>query len=542
MIKEMKYESEARQATTKGIQKICQMVANTYGPKGSSVLLETTGRGLIITDKSNRILQDYKSPDLYEDTGAQMAIEVMDNIGNIVGDGTTLAALLMLQMIKDGERFITQGKSPACMRKGLKKGLSFIKEEIERMKKSIKGDSELRAVIQSASQDEEITDIVLQAINWVGENGIVLIREDKKMDSWLEKIDGITLKHGYISQRFCENTEEKEIMLENPYVLITDKKIADFKELLPVLEKIVDQKRPLCIIADQVDGEALALLVENNQKKVFKVAAVKADGINESRKDFLQDIAIATGGRVIRQETGESIQLINLQDLGQADFIKITNDKTTIVGGKGEAWKIKERIADIEEIMSDDHTTQHDKEQHRERIGRLQNKIAIIHIGAPTKIQMREQKVKMENAIKVARTAYQHGILPGGGVSLVKIAKAMDAILENDKEDENAGIEILQKAFLAPLSKLSKSCLLIPQQVIEMTMEDERYIGVDVDKSEIIDVNNTKIFDAAGVILTVIEQTVSFIYEWLEIGVIMVSTAPDREDIELMKQGVPIMR
>ena len=538
----MKYGEDARTVIAVGMLSITSLIEATYGPRGGNVVFQRVGGGVTATSCASVIMEDMKLTNPYMDEGVQLVRQAMKNVGDQAGDGATLTALLIKRMVKEGMKYLAAGANPVMMRRGLKQSLEYVENELKKYSIPIKEKQELIRVIESFGLEDSMAQLVFEAYDTVANQGIVLVKSSSGTSSYLKFEDGMQLKSGYISAGFCEK-EEKTITFHNPYILVADTKITSFSSLLPLLEQVVKSKAPLLLIAEDVQGEALSMLLHNKKKQIFQVVAVQAEGYKARKKDILQDIATFTGTKVISREKGDCIEKVSLTMLGRAKEVKVSKDTTTILGGRGVAWEVENRIREIQKQIDDDRTVEYDKNQFRERIGRLNTKIAIISVGSYSTIQAEEEKIQVESAVKTARRALTQGIVPGGGSCLFYIANHW--VNQSNDVEESFGEFMLKQALMEPIACLMKSYgeakgIEIVGLLEEMKVED-RVLGFDLRTGKITDMKEVGIMDAFSVILTALEQAVSTIYEWLCIGGAMISIGPDREDLALMKEGVPLM-
>ncbi len=453
MPKEVKFADEARQKMLRGVNVLAEAVKVTLGPKGRNVVLEKSFGAPTVTKDGVSVAKEIELEDKFENMGVQMVKEVASQTSDAAGDGTTTATVLAQAILREGLKSVAAGLDPMDLKRGVDKASAAVVVELKNISQPCEDDKSIAQVgAISANADTEIGSIIAKAMGKVGKEGVITVEEGSALDNELEVVEGMQFDRGYLSPYFINNQENQSVQLENPYVLIHDKKISNIRDLLPLLESIAKSSRPLLIISEDVEGEALATLVVNNIRGIVKVAAVKAPGFGDRRKAMLQDIAILTGGQVISEEVGLSLEKANLEDLGEGKKIQITKENTTIIDGAGSSSDIKGRVDqinnEIEESSSD-----YDKEKLQERVAKLAGGVAVIKVGAATEIEMKEKKARVEDALHSTRAAVEEGVVPGGGVAFIRALKALDK-LEGDNEDQNAGIRILRRAVEEPLRQI----------------------------------------------------------------------------------------
>ncbi|WP_455715685.1 chaperonin GroEL [Anaerosporobacter sp.] len=539
MLKDMIYDKEAIQTMAEGILLVCKILEPTYGPSGRSIVMENSSKTVVVTSSSSQILQDFKTEDLFLDEGVQLIRDAVLNMGERVGDGSTLMALLVKGMVEEGIKYLAAGVSSVYLRRGLKKALTEALDKIDESTEYIRATESLIKAVKASCHDYEIAKMAVETYEEVSSQGVVLVKLSNSVDHYVEYEKGMVLKQGYLSPHFCTKGKDG-IKYNNPYILITDYTISNFHVILPILEQIMTTGNPIIIIAEEVVGEALAMLIQNHTQGIFKTVAIKAEGYKSRKEDLLEDLAILTGGTLIKEGRGDELEKVTLDMLGKAKEVTITKDYTTIIGGMGQEWQITNRIKEIMEIIGDEKTKPYDKEKHRERIGRLKTGVAVLYAGGRTSHEIRENKTRMDEAVKTARNILDGGMIPGGGSFLRQLSNRLDeTYVEN--EEERYGVSLLQAACRVPLKTLCKfSGLTI--HAIDSKNNDTKMFGYDVERDMITDMQESGIMDSSIVVKMALNQAVSVVYEWLDSAVLMVSTAPDREDMELLKQGVPIMR
>jgi chaperonin GroEL len=444
------FDAEGRAALKRGVDKLADAVKVTLGPKGRNVVIEKKFGAPTVTKDGVTVAKEIELEDPLENMGAQMVREVASKTSDVAGDGTTTATVLAQAIYREGLKNVTAGANPMDLKRGIDMAVAAIVEELKRISRPISGKKEIAQVgMISANNDEEIGKLIAEAMDKVGKDGVITVEEAKGTETELKVVEGMQFDRGYLSPYFVTNTETMEAELEDAYILIHDKKISSMKDLLPVLEKVVQTGKPILIIAEEVEGEALATLVVNKLRGTLRVVAVKAPGFGDRRKAMLEDIAILTGGTVISEEKGFKLENATIAYLGQAKRIVVDKDNTTIVEGKGKPDQIKARINEIKSQI-EKATSDYDKEKLQERLAKLSGGVAVLNIGASTEVEMKEKKARVEDALHATRAAVQEGIVAGGGVALIRAAKALDS-LKPENEDQKTGIEIIRRAIEEPL-------------------------------------------------------------------------------------------
>ncbi|MGD9789427.1 MAG: chaperonin GroEL [Phycisphaerales bacterium] len=456
--KSIAYNTDARERILKGVQKLAHAVKVTLGPSGRVVVLEKSFGSPTVTKDGVTVAKEIELEDQYENLGAQMVKEVASKASKDAGDGTTTATIYAEAIYSEGLKNITAGANPNAVKRGIDAAVEAIIDELKKMSKKVDSSKEIAQVgTCSANQDEQIGKIISEAMDKVGKDGVITVEEGKSLETEVELVEGMQFDKGYLSPHFVTNAATMECDLTNPYVLIHEKKISNAKELLPILGKIADQGASLLVIAEDVDSEALATLVVNKIRGVLKIAAVKAPGFGDRRKEMLQDIATLTGGKAIMEELGLELEKIDLADLGRAKKVTIDKDNTTIIEGAGKSADIKGRIdmirAQIENTSSD-----YDREKLEERLAKLAGGVAQINVGAATEVEMKEKKARVEDALHACRAAVEEGILPGGGVSVIRARKALEKLRKKFDGDERAGVDIIHRALTAPIKQIAANC------------------------------------------------------------------------------------
>ncbi len=506
MAKVIKFNEDARKALEVGVDTLADAVKITLGPKGRNVVLDK-GYGIpTITNDGVTIAKEVELKDPIENLGAQIVKEVATKSNDVAGDGTTTATVLAQALIKEGLKMVASGANPVFIRKGMEKASKKVIEELVKRAKKIESNSEIAQVGAISASDREIGELIAQAMAKVGESGVITVEEAKSLDTTLEVVEGMQFDNGYLSPYMVSDSERMVVELDNPFVLITDKKISSMKELLPILEKTVEMGRPMLIIAEDVEGEALATLVVNKLRGTLNIAAVKAPAFGDRRKAMLEDIAILTGGEVISEEKGIKLETADINFLGQAKKVRITKDNTVIVDGLGAKENIAARVGQIKNAIEET-TSDYDREKLQERLAKLSGGVAVIKVGAATETEMKEKKLRIEDALNATKAAVEEGIVPGGGTILVQIAKAIeDFKLEGE---EGLGVDIVKKALYAPMRQIALNAGLDAGVVIEKVKNSEEGIGFDAAKEEYVDMVKAGIIDPTKVTRSAIQNAIS---------------------------------
>ena len=506
MGKIIKFNEDARKALEVGVDTLADAVKITLGPKGRNVVLDRGFGAPMITNDGVTIAKEIELKDPIENLGAQIVKEVATKSNDVAGDGTTTATVLAQALIKEGLKMVASGANPVFIRRGMELASKKVIEELTKRAKKVESNDEIAQVGAISAGDTEIGQLIAQAMEKVGESGVITVEEARSLDTTLDVVEGMQFDNGYLSPYMVSDSERMVVEMDNPFILITDKKISNMKELLPVLEKTVETGRPILIIAEDVEGEALATLVVNKLRGTLNVAAVKAPAFGDRRKAMLQDIAILTGGEVISEEKGIKLENTDISLLGQAKKVRITKDNTVIVDGLGEKDEIQARIGQIKNAIAET-TSDYDKEKLQERLAKLSGGVAVIKVGAATETEMKERKLRIEDALNATKAAVEEGIVPGGGTILIQIAKAIeDFKLEGE---EGLGVEIVKKALSAPLRQIVINAGIDAGVVIEKVKNSENGIGFDAAKEEYVDMVKAGIIDPAKVTRSAIQNAVS---------------------------------
>ena len=506
MGKIIKFNEDARKALEVGVDTLADAVKITLGPKGRNVVLDRGFGAPMITNDGVTIAKEIELKDPIENLGAQIVKEVATKSNDVAGDGTTTATVLAQALIKEGLKMVASGANPVFIRRGMELASKKVIEELTKRAKKVESNEEIAQVGAISAGDVEIGQLIAQAMEKVGESGVITVEEARSLDTTLEVVEGMQFDNGYLSPYMVSDSERMVVEMDNPFILITDKKIANMKELLPILEKTVELGRPMLIIAEDVEGEALATLVVNKLRGTLNIAAVKAPAFGDRRKAMLQDIAILTGGEVISEEKGIKLETADINFLGQAKKVRITKDNTVIVDGLGEKDDIQARIGQIKNAIAET-TSDYDKEKLQERLAKLAGGVAVIKVGAATETEMKERKLRIEDALNATKAAVEEGIVAGGGTILIQIAKDIeDFKLEGE---EGLGVEIVKKALSAPLRQIVVNAGIDAGVVIEKVRNSENGTGFDAAKEEYVDMVKAGIIDPAKVTRSAIQNAVS---------------------------------
>jgi chaperonin GroEL len=451
MAKQIVYSESSRQAILRGVNQLADAVKVTLGPKGRNVVLEKKFGGPNITKDGVTVAKEIELRDPLENMGAQMVREVASKTSDVAGDGTTTATILAQAIFREGVKAVAAGANPMALKRGIEKAVEMATKEVTKLSKSVSGDMIAQVGTISANSDQTIGNIIADAMKKVGKDGVITVEESKTMSTELETVEGMQFDRGYLSPYFVTDAERMEVVLEDPYILIHEKKISNMKDLLPLLEQIARSGKPLLIIAEEVEGEALATLVVNKLRGTLNACAVKAPGFGDRRKAMLEDIAILTGGKAIMEETGIKLEGVRLEDLGRAKRITVDKDNTTIVDGAGKEKDIQGRIKQLR-AQIDETTSDYDREKLQERLAKLAGGVAVIKVGAATETEMKEKKARVEDALHATRAAVEEGIVPGGGVALLRAAKALSSLKADG--DEQIGVDIVKKACEEPIRQI----------------------------------------------------------------------------------------
>ena len=508
MAKEIKYGIEARKALEEGVNKLANTVRVTIGPKGRNVVLDKSYGAPLITNDGVTIAKDIELEDAFENMGAQLVKEVAAKTNDVAGDGTTTATVLAQAMINEGMKNLAAGANPIVLRKGMKKATDCAVEAIAGMSEKVTGKDQIAKVAAISAGDEEVGQMVADAMEKVSNDGVITIEESKTMKTELDLVEGMQFDRGYISAYMATDMDKMEAVLDNPYILITDKKISNIQEILPVLEQIVQSGAKLLIIAEDVEGEALTTLIVNKLRGTFNVVAVKAPGYGDRRKEMLQDIAILTGGQVISEELGLELKDTTMDMLGRAKSVKVQKENTVIVDGEGAKEDIDARVAQIKAQLEET-TSEFDKEKLQERLAKLAGGVAVIRVGAATETEMKEAKLRMEDALNATRAAVEEGVVSGGGSAYIHASKKVAELVNTLSGDEKIGAQIILKALEAPLFHIAYNAGLEGAVIINKVRESEVGTGFDAYKEEYVNMIDAGILDPAKVTRSALQNATS---------------------------------
>lgn len=506
MAKDIKFKEDARRELLKGIDKLADTVKVTIGPKGRNVVLDKKFGTPSITNDGVSIAKEIEFEDPYENMGAQLIKEVATKTQDDAGDGTTTATVLAQSIIHAGLRNVAAGANPVILRKGIEDAVNAVVEEIKTFSKSVETKEDITQVASISAADEKIGQLIAEAMEKVGKDGVITVEESKGLGTTLEVVEGMEFDRGYISPYMVTDTEKMEAVIDDPYILITDKKLASIQDLLPVLEKVVQQGKALIIIAEDVEGEALATLVVNKLRGTLNCVAVKAPGFGDRRKAMLEDIAILTGGQVVSEELGIDIKNVTLDMLGQARQVKMDKENTTIVDGAGKTEDIEKRVASIR-AQIEDTTSDFDREKLQERLAKLAGGVAVIQVGAATETELKERKKRIEDALSATRAAVEEGIVPGGGTAFIDAISALENL--DAKGDEKVGVKIIKKALEEPVRQIAQNAGYESSIIVEKVKAEDNGIGFDALNEEYVEMISKGIVDPTKVTRSTLQNAAS---------------------------------
>ena len=536
MAKQIAYSSEAREKLKKGIDAVAKAVGTTLGPKGRNVALDKKWGSPSVVHDGVSVAKEIELQDPFENMGAQLIKEAADKTNDVTGDGTTTATILAQAIVNEGIKNLTAGANPMILNKGIEKAASQVLESIKKQAHPVKDNSDkITQVATISAQNEEIGNKIAEALKKVGSNGVVTVEEGKGLELVIDYKEGMEFDKGYTSAYFITNPETMEATIEDAYILLTDKKISSIQELLPFLEKLVKVSKNLVIIADEVDGEALATIVVNKLRGTFNVLAVEAPGFGDRRKEMLQDIAILTGGTVISQDVGRKLEDVTIEDLGQVDRVTADKDNTVIVGGQGNKKEIEGRIKQIKTEL-DRTTSDFDKEKLEERLAKLSGGVAVIEVGAATETEMKEKQERVKDAVAATKAAIEEGIVPGGGVVLITAAKTIE--LKGLVGDELTGAKIVQKAMESPMKLLAENAGEDGNVVVANVRKNQEGVGFNVLTGEYVDMIKAGIIDPAKVTRTALQNAVS-VATMILTTECLVTDLPEKEKEPMGGAGMP---
>ena len=533
--KEIRYDQKARESMLRGVNILADAVKVTLGPKGRNVILDKSFGSPTVTKDGVTVAKEIELEDKFENMGAQMVREVASKTSDVAGDGTTTATVLAQALYREGSKLVAAGHNPMELKRGIERGVETVIEELKKLSKPTKEQKEISQVGKiSANNDETIGNIIAEAMAKVGKEGVITVEEAKSMETTLDIVEGMQFDRGYISPYFVTNPDKMQAILEDALILINEKKISNMKDLLPILEQIAKMGKPLLIIAEEIEGEALATLVVNKLRGTLKCAAVKAPGFGDRRKAMLEDIATLTGGQMISEEMGVKLESITLKDLGKAKRITIDKDNTTIVEGAGESKAIEGRVkqirAQIEETTSD-----YDREKLQERLAKLVGGVAVINVGAATESEMKEKKARVEDALNATRAAVEEGIVPGGGVAYLRSLPALEKM--KLPEEQQIGVKILRKALEEPIRWIAQNAGFDGSIVIEKVKNEKGNYGFDAQNEEYTDMVKAGIIDPTKVVRTALQNASSVASLLLTTEAMVAERAKEKEKFPSMPPG-----
>ena len=501
------YGAQAREKMLRGVNILADAVKVTLGPKGRNVVLEKSFGSPTVTKDGVTVAKEITLEDKFENMGAQMVKEVASKTSDVAGDGTTTATVLAQAIFTEGQKLVAAGANPMALKRGIDKAVAAVVDELKKMSKPIKGKNEIIQVgTISANNDEMVGKLISEAMDKVGKEGVITVEEAKSMETTLEVVEGMQFDRGYISPYFITDPEKMEVHLEDPYILIHEKKISSMKDMVPILESVAQSGKPLLIIAEDVEGEALATLIVNKLRGTLKAAAVKAPGFGDRRKAMLEDIAILTGGQVVSEELGVKLENVTLSDLGRCKHVRIDKDNTTIIDGAGKKADIEGRINQIR-VQIEETTSDYDREKLQERLAKLIGGVAVIHIGAATETEMKEKKARVEDALNATRAAVEEGIVPGGGVALIRAMAALDGMKASG--DEKHGVQILKRALQEPLRNIAHNAGLEGSVVVNAVVEGKEAYGFNAETGVYEDLMKAGVIDPTKVVRFAVQNAAS---------------------------------
>ena len=507
--KQLLFSEQARAEILKGVETLAKAVKVTLGPRGRNVVLDKKWGSPTVTKDGVSVAKEIELENPYENMGAQMVREVASKTSDVAGDGTTTATVLAESIFKEGLKSVTAGSAPMYIKRGIEKAVETVVDELKKLSKPVKDNKEIEQVASiSANSDASIGSIIAKAMEAVGKDGTITVEEARSVETTWEGTDGMEFDKGYISPYFVTEKESMEASLEDASILLYDKKLSNMKDLLPVLEKVAQRGKPFLIIAEDVEGEALATLVVNKLRGTLQVCAVKAPGFGDRRKAMMEDIAVLTGGKVISEDLGIKLENVRLEDLGRAKTVKIDKDSTTIIDGAGKKADINGRIDQIRREIADT-TSDYDREKLQERLAKLAGGVAVISVGAATETEMKEKKARVEDALHATRAAVEEGIVPGGGTAYIRCQKALDTLAAELEGDMRIGVNIVKRALEQPLRTLCENAGLEGSVVVEQIKKEKKNVGFNVDTEEFVDMFEAGVIDPTKVARTALQNAAS---------------------------------
>lgn len=540
MAKILAFDEEARKTLFKGVETLANAVRVTLGPKGRNVVLDKKFGAPTVTNDGVSIAKEIDLEDGIENMGAQMIKEAATKTNDIAGDGTTTATLLAYQMIKEGIKVISAGANPMDVKRGIQKAVKKAVAEIANVAKKVSNSNKeiFQVAAISANNDVEIGEKIAEAMGKVGNEGVITVEEAKSMETTLEIVEGMQFDRGYLSPYMVTDAENMVANLEDPYILITDKKISSMKDLLPLLENVVQSRKPLLIIAEDIEGEALATLVVNKIRGTLNAVAVKAPGFGDRRKAMLEDIAIMTGGKVISEELGMKLETTTVEDMGQAKKVTVDKENTTIVEGKGEKKDIDARVAQIKKQIEES-TSDYDQEKLQERLAKLAGGVAVINVGAATEMELKEKKARVEDALSATRAAVDEGIVPGGGVTTIRIAQKLESLEKELTGDEKIGVSIVKKSLETPIKQIAENAGLDGSIIAHRAKKEKENIGYDAQNDEWVDMWERGIINPAKVERAALENAASVAGMFITTECVITDKAEENAGAPAMPGGMP---
>jgi chaperonin GroEL len=529
--KEVRFHEGARARMVHGLNILADAVKVTLGPKGRNVVLERSFGAPTVTKDGVSVAKEIELKDKFENMGAQMVKEVASKTSDVAGDGTTTATVLAQAIVREGMKFVASGMNPMDLKRGIDKAVIAVTEELKKVSKPCSSSKEIAQVGSiSANSDADIGKIIADAMDKVGKEGVITVEDGKSLENELDLVEGMQFDRGYLSPYFINNPEKQIAVLEDPYILLHDKKVSSIRELLPILEQVAKAGKPLLIIAEEVEGEALATLVVNNIRGILKTVAVKAPGFGDRRKAMLEDMAILTGGTVISEELGLKLENVTLKDLGRAKKIESAKENTTIIDGAGEKKQIEARVKQIR-VQIEEATSDYDKEKLQERVAKLAGGVALIKVGAATEVEMKEKKARVEDALHATRAAVEEGIVPGGGVAFIRAKQSLEGKLKADNHDQEAGIKIVMRALEEPLRIIVDNSGAEPSVVLNKVLENKGNYGFNAQTEEYGDLVAQGVIDPTKVTRTALQNAASVA------GLMLTTDAMVAELVEEKKGG-----
>jgi chaperonin GroEL len=529
--KEILYQQEAREKMLRGVNAITRAVRVTLGPKGRNVLIEKSWGAPIVTKDGVTVAKEIELEDKFENMGAQMVKQVASKTSDVAGDGTTTATVLAQAIFREGSKLVAAGVNPMDLKRGIDKAVAVVVDQLQKMSKPTRDSAEIAQVgTVSANGDEVIGKMIAEAMEKVGKEGVITVEEAKAMDSTLEVVEGMQFDRGYLSPYFVTDTESMEVVLEDPLILLHEKKISNMKDLLPLLEQVVRDGKPLLIVAEEIDGEALATLVVNKIRGSLKVAAVKAPGFGDRRKALLEDMAVLTGGMVVSEDLGLKLENVTPKDLGHAKKVVVDKDNTTLIDGRGAKKAIEARIGEIR-AQIEKTTSDYDKEKLQERLAKLAGGVAVVKVGAATEAEMKEKKARVEDALHATRAAVEEGIVPGGGVALLRAQSSLDGLAEGLPADQKPGVAIVRRAIEEPLRQISENAGVEGSIVVDRVKNGKGSFGFNAATEVYEDLIKAGVIDPTKVVRSALQNAASVA------GLLLTTEVSIAEKVEKKEQG-----